>query len=84
MSARSSHRWRLPAHHRHPPRLIRNSHLNYIVCTVRLSFLPLLLISPVIGHAQNDCPYDLNFDGFTGYNELLFFAADFGSPDNTE
>ena len=51
---------------------------------VRLYFLPLLLISTVIGHAQNDCPYDLNFDGFTGYNELLFFAADFGSPDNTE
>lgn len=51
---------------------------------MRYSFLPLLLISTVIGNAQNDCPYDLNFDGFTGYNELLFFSADFGSPDNTE
>ena len=51
---------------------------------MRFLFLPALLISQFIGHAQNDCPYDLNFDGFTGYNELLFFATDYGSPDNTD
>lgn len=51
---------------------------------MRTLLLPVLLISSALAHAQNDCPYDLNFDGFTGYNELLFFASDYGSPDNTD
>ena len=34
--------------------------------------------------AQDDCPYDLNGDSFTGANELLFFLSDYGVPGNTD
>ena len=51
---------------------------------MRFFFLPALLISHFIGYAQNTCPYDLNFDGFTTYGELLVFAANYGSPNNTD
>ena len=34
--------------------------------------------------AQDDCPYDLNGDGFTGANELLFFMSSYGVAGNTD
>ena len=34
--------------------------------------------------AQDDCPYDLDGDGVTAYNELLFFLADYGVDGNTD
>jgi len=34
--------------------------------------------------AQDDCPYDLNGDDFTGANELLFFLSDYGVVGNTD
>ena len=36
------------------------------------------------GMAQDDCPYDLNGDGVTGANELLFFLSDYGVAGNTD
>ena len=34
--------------------------------------------------AQDDCPYDLNGDGCTCANELLFFLSDYGVAGNTD
>lgn len=34
--------------------------------------------------AQDDCPYDLNGDGCTCANELLFFMLDYGVAGNTD
>ena len=34
--------------------------------------------------AQGDCPYDLNGDGCTCANELLFFMSDYGVTGNTD
>ena len=34
--------------------------------------------------AQDDCPYDLNGDGGTAFNELLFFLTDYGVAGNTD
>ena len=34
--------------------------------------------------AQDDCPYDLNGDGVTAFNELLFFLTDYGVAGNTD
>ena len=33
---------------------------------------------------QDDCPYDLNGDGVTTANELLFFISDYGVAGNTD
>ena len=34
--------------------------------------------------AQDDCSYDLNGDGVTAFNELLFFLTDYGVAGNTD
>ena len=51
---------------------------------MRYLCLAICIIASIPSHSQNDCPYDLNFDGFTTYGEFLFFAADYGSPGNTD
>lgn len=51
---------------------------------MRYVLLLIAFISSVLVHAQNDCPYDLNGDGFTGAGEIIIFLSEYGAPGNTD
>ena len=53
-----------------------------IIRGVMCSILMMALVPSI--SAQDDCPYDLNGDQVTGFNELLFFLADYGVDGNTD
>ena len=53
--------------------------------TVKLIMSIVLVMASVSDMAgQDDCPYDLNGDGVTTANELLFFMSDYGVAGNTD
>ena len=53
--------------------------------TLRWGMCSILMMGLVAGMvAQDDCPYDLNGDGVTAFNELLFFLSDYGVAGNTD
>lgn len=49
---------------------------------VMCSILMMTLVAGMT--AQDDCPYDLDGDGVTAANELLFFMLDYGVDGNTD
>ena len=59
-----------------------NPHSAHIVKSVVSFMLVMASVSDMTG--QDDCPYDLNGDGLTGANELLFFMSDYGVAGNTD
>ena len=62
-------------HHLHP----------YFMQIVKGMMAFILVITLVADTAaQDDCPYDLNGDGCTCANELLFFMSDYGVAGNTD
>ena len=63
------------------------SHSNHFLTarTIQYGMCSILMMGLVAGMtAQDDCPYDLNGDGVTGANELLFFLSDYGVAGNTD
>lgn len=62
-----------PWHHHIPARI-----LQVAVCLI------LIMTMAADMAAQDDCPYDLDGDGVTAYNELLFFMVDYGVDGNTD
>ena len=61
---------------------LSNPHSAHIVKSVVSFMLVMASVSDITG--QDDCPYDLNGDGLTGANELLFFMSDYGVAGNTD
>ena len=63
------------------------SHANHLLTarTIQYGMFSTLMMGLVAGMAaQDDCPYDLNGDGVTAANELLFFMLDYGVDGNTD
>jgi hypothetical protein len=61
---------------------LSSPHSAHIVKNVLSFMLVMASVSDMTG--QDDCPYDLNGDGVTGANELLFFLSDYGVVGNTD
>ena len=62
--------------------ILSKPHSAHIVKSVVSFILVMASVSAMTG--QDDCPYDLNGDGCTCANELLFFLSDYGVAGNTD
>ena len=61
---------------------LSSPHSAHIVKNLLSFMLVMASVSDMAG--QDDCPYDLNGDGVTGANEILFFLSSYGVAGNTD
>ena len=61
---------------------LSSPHSAHIVKNLLSFMLVVASVSDMAG--QDDCPYDLNGDGVTGANEILFFLSSYGVAGNTD